>query len=76
MSESEKFSNTLSPESRAILYQKLYNEEKAKNDELVKLIGKFTAWFLGLVCQSATAENDQIQREFEALSKALRHKAN
>lgn len=68
--------NNFTVEERARFYQKLYEQEKIKNDDLIKLIGRFTAWFLELVCKSATAENGQIQKEFDALSKALRHKAN
>lgn len=66
----------MSVEERARFYQKLYVQEKQKNDDLIKLIGKFTAWFLNLVTNAATAENDKIKKEFDALSKALRHKAN
>lgn len=71
--------NTFSSEERAVFYQKLYEAEREKVAEFERLIGKFVAWFLSMIekaSQDFKVTDDQIKKEFEALSKALRSKAN
>lgn len=71
--------NTFTSEERAVFYQKLYEAERDKVAELERLIGKFFAWILSMIeiaSQEFKATDDQIKKEFEALSKALRSKAN
>ncbi len=76
MSDTFDAKNTMTSEQRAVFYQKLFTQEKQKNEDLIKLLGKFTAWFLEIVSKAATEQNDQIKKEYDALSKALRFKAN
>jgi hypothetical protein len=66
-------------EERAVFYQKMYQRECQKTKDLERFIGRFVAWIYSLV-ETATinfeATNEQVKKEFEALSKALRSKAN